>query len=108
MLALRNGDELIIVDDCSNDHTVSWLIKKFKLNLIKTTLNIEDFPPNYNPNVKQIDFKVYSNKISFRKSINISSEKLSEAPNANRKTLSSEKLKEVSNSGSKTFSINLG
>lgn len=65
---LRDGDELIVCDDYSPDNSVEWLIKKFSLKLIKKSFNKGELPNNYNPNLKTVDFKLYSNKVVFKDS----------------------------------------
>ncbi len=63
--SLRDGDELIISDDYSTDHSVSWLIKEFKLKLIKKSFHKGELPNKYNPDLRKVSFKMYSNDVSF-------------------------------------------
>ncbi|MBU0974250.1 glycosyltransferase, partial [Patescibacteria group bacterium] len=61
--SLRDGDELVVVDDCSPDDSVSWMIKKFGLKLIKKSFNKGELPKKYNPDLNTVEFKLYTNKI---------------------------------------------
>lgn len=63
---LRDGDELLIVDDCSSDDSISWLIKTFKLCPTKRSYLAEDIPEDYTPDILQLDFKIYTNKVLVR------------------------------------------
>ena len=66
--ALRDGDELIIADDCSPDDSVSWLIKKFKLKLVKRSFKKNEIPENHNPNMYDLKFKLYANWVTINSS----------------------------------------
>ncbi len=73
--SLRDGDELIISDDCSPDNSVSWLIQNFKLKPIKKSFKKDELPKIYNPDLNKVEFKLYSNKFipknDKKKTINI-------------------------------------
>ncbi|NCO12151.1 MAG: hypothetical protein COZ34_02095 [Candidatus Pacebacteria bacterium CG_4_10_14_3_um_filter_34_15] len=61
--SLRNGDELVVVDDCSPDDSVNWMVKKFKLKLIKKSFNKGELPNKYNPDLDRVEFKMYANDL---------------------------------------------
>jgi O-antigen biosynthesis protein len=64
--ALRDGDELVIVDDLSPDDSVSWLIKEYKLKLTKRSFNKNEISRDHNPDIYNLKFKLYSNWITVK------------------------------------------
>jgi len=67
LLALRERDELIIIDDASTDKTLECLIKKFNLNLLdKQFSDFEIYKGKYKKHNSQIQIQVIVNNINLR------------------------------------------
>lgn len=62
LIAMRSGDQLIIVDDASTDNSVSYLIKKFKLE--KTKLPQPTQSESYKPQLDYAWYTTYQNTIT--------------------------------------------
>jgi GT2 family glycosyltransferase len=59
---LRNGDEVVVVDDASDDNSVSFLIKKYQLKpVIKYSKKVRY------PELKSFTYRLYQAKVSIEK-----------------------------------------
>lgn len=59
--ALRDGDEVIVVDDAGTDGSAEWLITEFKLK--KTFEYLYQVPKNYFTKIVDSDIELYQEKI---------------------------------------------
>lgn len=62
LACMRDGDELIIVDDLSQDESVSKLVEFFELNKALVTPQLPSLPKHYNPQVSDMQFEIYFGK----------------------------------------------
>ena len=60
---LNTTDEVIIVDDTSTDDSVSYLVRNYKLQLTKKVTIPTKVSKSYFPQLKNLNYKLYTNKV---------------------------------------------
>lgn len=60
--AMRDKDELLIVDDASTDDTSHWLKDSFQLKLTEVEPDIDDLPADYKPPINEMSMQVLFGK----------------------------------------------
>lgn len=62
MTAMRQGDELLIVDDASTDDTTHWLEAAFELKQAEVEPEIDELPDDYFPPINEMSLRVLFGK----------------------------------------------
>lgn len=67
--SMSHGDELVIVDDSSNDETLMWLAQEFKLTESEVKIEAVSVPEGYYPDLKKLKLKVMYGKSEVKKGV---------------------------------------